>query len=31
MTVSMPELSDEEYERVKLNPDLALIKIVGNI
>lgn len=31
MAVSMPELTEEEYGRMKLNPDLALVKIVGNV
>lgn len=31
MTISMPELSEDELSRVKINPELALIKIVGCI
>lgn len=31
MTISMPELSEDELSRVKINPELALIKIVGSI
>lgn len=31
MTISMPELSEGELSRVKINPELALIKIVGCI
>lgn len=29
MTIASPDLTEEELEKTKINPELALIKLVG--